>query len=193
MNTLKYIFILLIITSSLSGCYVDNGHIQKGSIQGYDLYQNNSINISVLTPQNWETQVTTGGEYIMRPPNSSDIEFSISSSPVKQLMNKKTSESITLEIFKNFKVSQMNEKNYGSRLNFSINKSELSKQKAYEIFYTFFSSLPEETNKKIFVQETFTLLKGRVYRIEYYANKNTYSNYQKELKIIKDSYSILGN
>ena len=193
MNTLKYIFILLIITSSLSGCYVDNGHIQKGSIQGYDLYQNNSINVSVLTPQNWETQVTTGGVYVIRPPASSDIEFYISSSPVERLMNKKTSESITLEVFKNFKVSQMNEKNYGSRLNFSINKSELSKQKAYEIFYTFFSSLPEETNKKIFVQETFTLVKGRVYRIAYYANKNTYSNYQKELKIIKDSYSILGN
>jgi len=193
MNILKQIFILLFFSSSLSGCYVDNGHTLEENTQGYDLYQNNTINVSVLTPQNWKTHVTSGGVYVIRPPDSSDIEFYISSSPVKHLMNKKASESITLEAFKNFKVSQMNEKNYGSQLTFSINKSELSKQKAYELFYTFFSSLPEETNKKIFVQETFTLVKERVYRIEYYANKNTYSKYQKELKVIKDSYSILGN
>ena len=190
MNTLKQIFILLIFTSSLSGCYVDHGHILEGNTRGYDLYQNNTINVSVLTPKNWETQVTTGGVYVIRPPDSSDIEFYISSSPVKYLMNKKASDSITLEDLKNFKASQINEKDYGPQLTVSINKSELSKQKAYEIFYTF---LPVGKNKKTFVQQTFTLVKGRVYHLQYYADKNTYSKYQKELKIIKDSYSIMGN
>lgn len=56
-----------------------------------------------------------------------------------------------------------------------------------------YTYLPEGMNKKIYVREIFTLVKGKVYRIWYYAQENTYQKYEKEYHMIKNSYSILEN
>ena len=40
----------------------------KNDTTGYDLYVNNTINVSVLTPKDWKTKVNIGGEYTIKEP-----------------------------------------------------------------------------------------------------------------------------
>ena len=188
MNMLKFYLPILFFASVISGCYVDNGQIMQSSIKGYDMYTNKTINVSVLTPKNWKTKVTIGGQYTIKEPASDEAAFYIDSQSVKLLMGEKASESITLEEFKNYRAAQVNEENMDPEFDLSINKSTLSGYDAYEFLYSY-SAAGLDKNKV--VQETFTLAKGRVYRICYYANEDTFSKYQKELHVIKDSYSIL--
>ena len=67
-------------------------------------------------------------------------------------------------------------------------KSRLANRDAYEISYSYkIKELPQ----RLMTQETFTLVKGRVYRVIYYAEEDLYSQYLKELQVVKNSYRIL--
>ena len=104
-------------------------------------------------------------------------------------MGESASKFTTFEEYKKYRAAKITEENIGPQLSVSINKTLLSAQDAYKIFYSY---LPTGMDKKLFVQETFTQVKGKVYRIWYYANEETYSKYQNELQLIKNSYHILG-
>jgi len=190
MNLFKFTPFILFFSITLSGCYVDNGELLESNTNGYGHYTNKTINVSVLTPLNWQTSVSIGGEYVMNAPDSDNISILIASTSVTLLMGDIASDSTTLDEFKTYRASQINEKEIGPKLNISINKSTLSSYPAYEMIYTY---LPEGMNKKIYVRETSTLVKGKVYRIWYYAQENTYQKYEKEYHMVKNSYSILGN
>ena len=190
MNLFKLTLLILFFSITLSGCYVDNGHLLKSNTNGYDHYTNKTINVSVLTPSNWQTSVSIGGEYIMKAPDSDSISISIASTSVALLMGNIASDSTTLDEFKAYRSSQINEEEIGQKLTVSINKSTLSSYQAYEMVYTY---LPEGMNKKIYVQETFSLVKGKIYQIQYYAQEDTYQKHEKELQMVKNSYSILEN
>ena len=56
----------------------------------------------------------------------------------------------------------------GLQFEVSTRKSTLAGHDAYEMLYSY---LPAGLDKKKVVQETFTLVEGRVYRFWYYANE----------------------
>ena len=213
MQYLKHLLSLSILSLLLSGCniYVDAGKVAKSTTEGYKQYHNKTINISVLTPERWATSVSIGGEYTMvspdaKRPTTRRPSISISSSPVDALAKtgaplsmdgsyevykkSRLPRSTTLEAFKNNRLAFLTEKNIGPELRVSVKKSRLAKHDAYEILY---SSKGKEFAHRFMVQETFTLVEGRVYRLIYYADEDRYPKFLKELEVVKDSYRILGD
>ena len=195
----------------LLGCntYVDSGKATKSSVAGYKQYSNKTINVTVLTPDGWGTLVNIGGEYVMTSPDPKRAEnrrpaITISSSPVDALgktgvkssmdgtseayKNSRLPRSITLEAFKNNKLAFLTEKNIGPKLRVSTKKSTLANHDAYEISYSY---KVKELPQRLMVQETFTLVNGRVYRVIYYADEDVYNKFLKELQVVKSSYRIL--
>ncbi|MEA3417958.1 MAG: hypothetical protein U9Q90_01070 [Campylobacterota bacterium] len=211
MKNLKILLVLFSFSILLSGCniYVDSGRVTKGTTAGYKQYRNKTINISVLTPDGWDTSVGIGGEYAMISPDPKRSEtrrpaIYISSSPIDFLSitgaptsMDGTSEvykksrlplSTTLEEFKNNRLAFITEENIGPRLRVSVKKSRLANHDAYEISYSYKA---KELPQRRMVQETFTLVNGRVYRLTYYADEDVYSKFLKELQVVKSSYRIL--
>lgn len=211
MKYLKLLFSLSIFTILLTGCniYVDSGKVTKSSTTGYKQYTNKTINVSVLTPNGWGTSVSIGGEYAMISPDPKRPErrrpvIYVSSSPVDSLpitgaptSMDGTSEvyrksrlplSTTLEAFKNNRLAFITEENIGPKLRVSTKKSRLANHDAYEITYSYKA---KELPQRLMVQETFTLVDSKVYRLTYYADKDVYSKFLKELQVIKGSYRIL--
>ena len=200
-----------IFTLFLSGCnvYVDAGKTSKSTVAGYTQYSNKTINVSVLTPKDWNADVQIGGQYVMISPDTKRVEnrrpaIYISSSPVDALgktgvkssmdgtseayKNSRLPRSITLEAFKNNRLAFLTEKNIGPKLRITTKKSRLANHDAYEISYSY---KDKDLSQRPVTQETFTLVNGKVYRIIYYADEDVYSKYIKELKVVKSSYRIL--
>lgn len=142
----------------------------------------------VLTPKGWESKVTMGGEYVMTAPDPKRPQILISSSPIKHLMGDGTSKSTTLEIYKKHRLAFITEENIGPELHVSVKKSSLANHNTYEIFYSY---LVRGNSQRTFVQETFTLVDGKIYQIQYYAYEDVYSKYLKELQVVKSSFRIL--
>ena len=211
MKNIKFLLGLSVFSMLLSGCntYVDSGKATKSSVAGYKQYHNKTINVAVLTPDGWATRVNIGGEYVMTSPDLKRAEnrrpsIYISSSPVDALTKTGaassidgTSEaykksrlplSITLEEFKKNRLAFLTEENIGPQLRVSVKKSFLANHDAYEISYSY---KVKELPQRLMTQETFTLVNGRVYRLNYYADEDVYSKFMKELKIVKSSYRIL--
>ena len=195
----------------LSGCniYVDSGKATKSSVAGYKQYSNKTINVAVLTPDGWDTHVNIGGEYIMSSPDEKRAEnrrpsITISSSPVDFLSKTGAASSLdgtsevykksrlplstTLEEFKRNRLAFLTEKNIGPKLRVSTKKSTLANHDAYEISYSY---KVKELPQRLMLQETFTLVNGRVYRVIYYADEDVYNKFLKELQVVKNSYRIL--
>ena len=187
MKTMKLLLALSLISIVISGCLVDNGRIAKSSTAGYDQYKNKTINVSVLTPKGWNTEVTMGGEYVITAPDPKRPQILIMSSPVEHLMNG-ASKSITLEAYKRDRLAFITEKNIGPELRVSTKKSSLANHNAYEISYSY---LVKGDSQRTLVQETFTLIDGKIYQIQYYVKEDIFAKYQKELQVIKSSYRIL--
>ena len=211
MKNVRLLLTLSVFSMLLSGCntYVDSGKATKSSVAGYKQYSNKTINIAILTPEGWNTRVNIGGEYVMTSPDPQRAEnrrpsIYISSSPVDSLSKTGaassmdgTSEaykksrlplSITLEEFKKNRLAFLTEENIGPKLRVSVKKSSLANHDAYEISYSY---KVKELPQRLMVQETFTLLDGKVYRIIYYADEDVYYKYIKEMKVVKSSYRIL--
>jgi len=202
---------LLITSFLLLGCntYEDVGKVSKSVVSGYSQYSNKTINMEVLTPKGWGTEVTIGGEYIMTPPNAKKtkerkLSIAISSfyvntiskvnikSPIaassEDSKNSMLASSTTLEDFKNNRLAFLTEENIGPQLSVSTRKTRLAKHDAYEISYSY---KVKEITQRLMFQETFTLVDGKVYRIIYYSYKDRYKDYLKKLQVIKSSYRIL--
>ena len=94
----------------------------------------------------------------------------------------------TLEAFKKNRLAFITEKDIGPKLRVSTKKSRLANHDAYEISYSY---KVKELPQRLMVQETFTLVNGKVYRVVYYADANVYNKYLKELQTVKNSYRIL--
>ena len=208
---LKLLFTLSVFSLFLLGCntYVDAGKATKSKTEGYKQYSNKTINVAVLTPDRWRTRVSIGGEYVMtsadakreenrRPAiyiSSSAVDF-LSKTGVESSMdgtseaykNSRLPLSTTLEAFKENRLAFLTEKNIGPKLRVSTKRSRLAKHDAYEISYSY---KVKELPQRLMVQETFTLVNGKVYRVIYYADEDVYSKYLKELQVVKSSYRIL--
>ncbi len=192
MKYLKLLLSLSVFSLLLSGCniYVDSGKVTKSATAGYKQYHNKTINVSVLTPNGWGTSVSIGGAYVMISPDPKRSEtrrpsIYISSSSVEFLG---LPPSTTLEEYKRTQLAFLTEENIGPKLRVSVKKSRLAKHDAYEISYSFKA---KELPQRLMVQETFTLVDGRVYRLTYYADEDVYSKFLKELQVVKGSYRIL--
>ena len=193
------------------GCntYTDSGKVSKSTVAGYAQYNNKTINAEVLSPNAWSTQVTAGGEYVMTSTDTKRKQerrpsIVIGSSPVDTLSktgvassidasseaykNSRLAPSITLEAFKSNRLAFLTEENIGPKLRVSTKKSSLAKHDAYEISYSY---KVKELAQRLMVQETFTLVDGKMYRIIYYADEDAYDDYLKELQVVKNSYRIL--
>jgi len=185
-------FILsLVITLTLAGCNFvsDYGSTKESKMSGYVEYTNKTLNVSVLTPESWKTQVTIGGVYVMRPADQEGIaDISVSSSSVERLMGGGASKSTTLDEYKAHRRAFITEENIGPQLTVSMKKTTLSGHDAYELLY---SMLPEGETEYLVFQETFTVVEGTVYRLSYGVSKNNYDEYLEELGVIKTSYQIL--
>ena len=211
MKKVKYLLMWSVLSLLLSACntYVDAGKATKSNTEGYTKYSNKTINVTVLTPDEWGIRVSIGGEYVMKSPDLKREEtrrssIYISSSPVDFLSKTGapssmdgTSEaykksrlplSTTLEEFKNNRVAFLTEKNIGPQLRVSVKKSTLAGHDAYEISYSY---KVKELSQRLMTQETFTLVDGKVYRIIYYADEDVYNKYLNELQTVKSSYRIL--
>lgn len=193
MKNLKLLLALSVISMLLSGCniYIDSGKVRKSSTAGYKQYTNKTINVSVLTPEGWSTEVTIGGEYVMKSPDSKRPRarrpaIYVSSSSLEFLS---LPSSTTLEAYKKNRLSFITEENIGPKLRVSTKKSILAGHDAYEISYSY---KVKELPQKLMVQETFTLVNGKIYRLTYYADEDVYSKFLKELQVVKRSYRILG-
>ena len=212
MKNLKLLFSLPIFAILLTGCntYVDSGKVMKSSTAGYKQYSNKTINVSVLTPDGWNTRVNIGGEYVMASPDPKRAEtrrpaIYISSSPIDSLSKTGAPSSIdgtseaykksrlplstTLEAFKNNRLAFLTEENIGPKLRVSAKKSRLANHDAYEISYSYKA---KELPQRLMAQETFTLVDGKAYRLIYHADEDVYSKFLKELQVVKGSYRILG-
>lgn len=211
MKKVKFLLVWSVFSLLLSGCntYVDAGKSTKSDIKGYKKYSNETINVAVLTPDNWGTQVSIGGEYVMTSPDPKREEtrrpaIYINSSPVEALSKAGTATSMdgtseaykksrlpintTLEEFKKNRLAFLTEENIGPKLRVSTKKSRLANHDAYEISYSY---KVKELPQRLMVQETITLVNGRVYRLTYYADEDVYSKFLKELQVVKSSYRIL--
>ena len=211
MKNVIFLLILSLFSILFLGCntYVDSGKATKSSLAGYQQYSNKTINVAVLTPDGWATRVSIGGEYMMTSSDPKRTEnrrssIIISSSPVEALSKTGAASSIdgsseaykksrlplstTLEAFKNNRLAFLTEKNIGPKLRVSSKKSRLANHDAYEILYSYKVKGISQRQK---VQETFTLLSSKVYRIIYYADEDVYDDYLKVLEVLKKSYRIL--
>jgi len=175
---------------TLSGCNFvsDYGNTKESDTAGYLIHTNKTLNVSVLTPESWESKVNIGGQFVMRPPNSKGESISVGSSTVEWLMGEGTPKSTTLEEYKVFRRSFINEENIGPKLTVSVKKTTLAGHDAYEILY---SMQPKGETQYYVFQETFTVVEGRVYRLEYGATKDVFNKHLNELEIVKNSYRIL--
>jgi hypothetical protein len=165
--------------------------------------------VVVLTPDGWRTRVNIGGEYVMTSPDEKREEtrrpaIYISSSPIDFLSktgaessidgtseaykNSRLPLSTTLEAFKENRLAFITEKNIGPKLRVSTKKSRLAKHDAYEISYSYKA---KDLPQRLMVQETFTLVDAKVYRIIYYADADVHDKYLKELQVVRSSYRIL--
>jgi len=211
LNNTKILFATSLLAMFFSGCntYADSGKATKSSMAGYKQYTNKTINVSVLVPEGWTTRVNVGGEFVMTSPAAALVEnrrpsITISSSPMNALSkmgvpssidgtaeaykNSRLPLSTTLEAFKNNRLAFLTEKNVGPQFRKSVKKSKLAGYDAYEIS---FSYKIKEFPQRLMVQETFTLVNGKVYRVLYYADEDVYSKYLNELQTVKKSYRIL--
>ncbi len=186
-NLLAVIFAFAV---TLPGCNFvsDYGYTRNSDTSGYLQYTNKTLNVSVLMPESWKSKVTIGGEFMMMPHHSKGESITVASSTIEWLMGEGTPVSTTLEEYKVFRRSFINEKNIGPKLTVSVKKTMLAGHDAYEILY---SMLPEGQAQYLVFKETFTVVDGRVYKLYYGASKNVFDKYLKELKVVKNSYRIL--
>lgn len=190
MKTFNLLTIIFAFALTLTGCNFvsDYGYTRNSDTPGYLQYTNKTLNVSVLTPESWKSEVTIGGQYVMMPPGSNEADISVASSTVEWLMGEGTPKSTTLEEYRKHRLPQINEKNIGPKLTVSVRKTMLAGHDAYEILY---SMLPEGQTQYIVYQETFTVVDGMVYRLYYGTTKDIYNKYLNELEVVKNSYRIL--
>lgn len=186
MKTLRLLSISLLLPLVLAGCYVDSGRTAKSDTEGYEQYTNKTINVSLLTPKGWESEVGIGGVYTLTMPGSDGGQIYVMSSPAGHLIEEGTS--ATLEEYKKFRLSQMTEEYIGPELDVSTSKSSLAGNDAYETRYSY---KPEGDNRKWFVREVFTVADGKVYQIQSYARGNVAPEFHTTFDTMKDSYRIL--
>lgn len=182
--------IIFAFAVTLPGCNFvsDYGYTRNSDMLGYLQYTNKTLNVSVLTPESWKSEVTIGGQYVMMPPDPKVADISVASSTVEWLMGEGTPKSTTLEEYRKHRLPQINEKNMGPNLTVSVKKTTLAGHDAYEILY---SMLPEGEAQYLVTQETFTVVDGMVYRLYYGASKDVFDKYLNELEVVKNSYRIL--
>ena len=190
MKTTTRQLVLLLIALTLSSCNLvsDYGNTSASDRDGYLKYSNKTLNISVLTPQEWKSQVTIGGEYVMRPVDSNDDSIAIAQSTAERMLGREASEITTLEAFHHLQLSQINEEIIGPELTVMDKKTSLSGHDAYQIFYSY---RPKGMKHKLFTQITYTMLKGKIYLLSWYGLDASRPHYRKEFEVIKSSYTIL--
>ena len=173
---------------ALAGCYVDSGRTLASDAEGFQQYSNATIGVSLLTPEGWSSEVTIGGEYVVTEPGVDGGQIMVFSASLERLMGEGVSGSTTLETFKDFRLSEITEKDIGPQLERSVRKSALGKNDAYEIQYSY---KPEGEDRRRFVREIFTLVDGKVYRIELYNQVETDPEAQTAFEAMLDSFRIL--
>jgi len=188
MNIVRFMTSLLLVPFVLSGCYADPGKIMSSDKPGYDHYSNKTINVSVLTPSDWSSNVGIGGDYTITSPKQDGTQIYISRTPVVQWMGDGSSQSTTLEEFREFRLSQITVEEIGPELESSIQKSSLAGDDAYELRYSY---KPAGDDRKWFVREIFTVVDGNVYRIQSYTRDSTDPEPIKIFHTMKNSFRIL--
>lgn len=172
---------------ALAGCYVDSGRTLAGDVEGFQRYSNETIGVSLLTPAGWGSEVTIGGEYVVTEPGANGGQIRVFSAPVERLMGEGASGSSTLEPYKDFRLSQITEKDIGPELERSVRKSTLGGNNAYEIQYSY----KPKGDQRWFVREIFTLVDGKVYRIQLYNHGKTDPEDRRVFEAMQDSLRIL--
>lgn len=188
MKSLKFLFATLALSIALNGCYIDRGKVSESGIDGYQQYINKTINVSVLSPEGWESEVTIGGEYVVTNPGKAQII--IASSTLEWLMGKDNPAATDLQGFIEYRSSQLIPENIGPDFSISSKKSKLAGQDAHQFEYSY---RPEGSPKKQFVMEVFTITNEKMYKLQYYAPEDTYQQFLEQARIMQNSYKILVN
>jgi len=186
MKSLKFLFAALALSVALNGCYVDRGKVSESGIGGYQQYTNKTINVSVLSPDGWDTEVTIGGEYVVTNPGKAQII--IASSELEWLMGKDNPTATGLQGFIEYRSSQLIPENIGPEFSISGIKSKLAGQDAYQFEYSY---RPEGSQEMQFVKEVFTVVNGKMYKLQYYAAEDAYQKYLEQARVMQGSYKIL--
>lgn len=174
------------IATMLTACYVDQGELSPSGIDGYEKYTNKTINVSVLTPNGWRSETTMGGEYVVTNPGKAQII--IASLPLEQLMGKDNPEATGLKGFVEYRSAQLTPENVGSEFNISSKEGKLAGYDAHQFEYSY---QPEGSPQKQFVKEIFTVVNGKMYKLQYYAPENTYQRFLLQAGVMQGSYEIL--
>ena len=188
MNIVKYTMSLLLVPLVLFGCYANPGRSVSSDKPGYDHYTNKAINVSVLTPVDWSSDVSTGGVYTITSPKPLGAQIYVMRTPVVNFMGEGSLKSTSLEEFREFRLSQITVEEIGPELDSTIQKSSLAGDDAYELRYSYKSAIDEQ---KWFVREIFAVIDGNVYMIQSYTRNSTDPELLKTFEIMKDSYRIL--
>ena len=187
-NILTFLASLLLVPVVLSGCYADPGRTRSNDRAGYDHYTNKTINVSVLTPSDWRSNVGIGGVYTITSPQPDGAQIYIIRTPVVQWMGEGTSPATTLEEFREFRLSHITIEEIGPELDSSIQKSSLAGADAYDLRYSYKSAVD---GRKWYVREIFTVADGNVYRIQSYTRDSTDPELLRTFETMKNSFRIL--
>lgn len=183
------LFVVIFFVFITNSCLVTNkGKTTKSETIAYLKYTNKPLKYSSLVPEEWIGKMTIGGEYRLIPNKKNLASIAFGSSNFQQFTALKNKQSINLEEYKAYHLSLFTEDQMGPELKYTITETTLSGIKAYIIEYTY---LPVGRNKKMYFKEIFTVNKGRIFTLYYYANIDNYKEYQKEFEICEKSYKIL--
>lgn len=188
MKISKLLLITFVITVFLNGCYVDRGEITQSEIDGYQQYTNKTINVSVLSPEGWDAEVSIAGEYVVTRPGKAQVI--IASSSLERLMGEDNPAATSLQGFVEYRSSQLIPENIGPEFIISGKKSKLAGEDAYQFEYSY---RPEDVSQMQFVKEVFTVVNGRMYKLQYYAHEETYQQFLEQALVMQGSYKILNN
>ncbi|MCF6311497.1 MAG: DUF1795 domain-containing protein [Verrucomicrobiales bacterium] len=179
--------LLLFLPLLLTSCYVDSGKTSKSSTPGYQVHENKTLNVSVLTPDKWKSEVTTGGYLAMSSPDKKRAQILVMRRPIQDMMNGKGDEKSTLEDYKKYRISQMTEDVIGSELKHTTTKSTLAGQPAYQTQYSY----KPKDKPTMHTREIYSVIGGKVYQIQLYYPAPFSEELEKTFKVVKDSYKLL--
>lgn len=189
MKNSLFIFATAILSLFLNSCYSDAGRTSESDEPGFKQYKNNTIGASVLSPEGWKSEVTSGGVYTLTSPESEErgMQIYVMSRAIKDRMNQTALPNAGLEDYKKYTLSQTNEETTGAKFKRSIKKSTLSGLPAYEMNFAY---TPTDGSGRMFVRSLFTFAHGKIYHLEYYSKQLDDPEWEAVFKKMRESYQI---
>ncbi|NOY00212.1 MAG: hypothetical protein GXP30_10820 [Verrucomicrobia bacterium] len=186
MKTLFYSLALLLAVT-LSSCSVDPGKNSESTTTGFKQHSNKTLNVSVLIPKGWQSEVTSGGDLVLRPTDKNSPQIFIMSASVERRMDGTGDKSTSTESYKKYRLSQMTTANIGPELKHSTVKSTLAGHPAFETFYSY-KAKGEPT---MYVRDIYSVIGGRLYQIQSYTTEKNDPQLTKVFNTVKGSYKLL--